>query len=75
MFGLLLLLFTYFGIILDIGSMFSVLGISIGTEKITGFLFLSSFVGFGGIILGLLVYTIIIVFRTKPQEQDSSLQV
>jgi len=75
MFGLILLLFTYFGIIFFIGGMFSVLGISIGTEQINSFLFLSSFFGFGGIILGLFVYTIIIAFRTKPQEQDSSLQV
>ena len=69
MFGLTLLLFTFFGIILQIGGMFSVLGISIGTEQITDFLFISSYLEFWGIILGLFVYTVIFSFRKQENQQ------
>jgi hypothetical protein len=72
MFKLILLVFTFFGIILETGGMFSVLGVSIGMEQISDFLFISSYLGFWGIILGLFVYTIIISFRTKPPKPDSS---
>jgi len=68
-FGLILLLFTFFGIILEIGGMFSVLGISIGTEQVSDFLFISSYLGFWGIILGLFVYTVIISFRKQENQQ------
>jgi hypothetical protein len=72
-FGLIILLLTFFGIIFTTGAMFTVLGPTAGVAEIEGFLFLNSFFSFWGIILGLFVYTVIIVFRTKPQVQDSSL--
>ncbi|MFX1465887.1 MAG: hypothetical protein ACFFA5_05395 [Promethearchaeota archaeon] len=68
-FGLILLLFTFFGIILESGAMFSVLGVAIGTEQITDFLFISSYLEFWGIILGLFVYTVIISFRKQENQQ------
>lgn len=66
-FGLIILLLTFSGIIFGTGVMFSVLGTSIGVEHIEGFLFLNAFFTFWGIILGLFIYTIIILFRKQPQ--------
>jgi len=68
LFGLILLLLTFFGIIHGIGGIFSVLGVAYGAEQLSLFLPTSSYIEFWGLTIGLFIFTLIIVFRKQIEQ-------
>lgn len=67
--GLLLLLLTFFGVILVIGSQFSIAGTVEGTDFLDTYLSLTSFLEVAGMAIGIFVSTIILVFRGERKEK------
>jgi hypothetical protein len=66
--GLLVLLFTYFGVIYTIGPEFSILGITAGTEQIGLYLQIGFWLEIVGLSLGIIVFTVASVFsRAKKR--------
>ncbi len=69
--GLLLLLLTYFGFIYCIAPEFSILGIAVGIEQIDLLLQVDSWFEIIGLTLGIIVFTVISVFR-KPKRTENA---
>jgi hypothetical protein len=69
--GLLVLLFTYFGVVYTIAPEFSILGIAAGTQQIGLYLQIGFWLEIVGLSLGIIVFTVVSVFRSAKKNRDN----